>query len=252
MKFSQEIEAAYAAYKAQLRAILTTSNPKLEKGHAVGWITAGIHFSPASLSGKNVCPGSSEGCREVCLVTAGHGAFPQVQTARLARTLYFLRDRAQFMEQLVRELEAFLRLADRHRLRPAVRLNLTSDLAWESIKTANGETLPERFKGVQFYDYTKVKGRMSRFLIGDFPANYHLTWSRSETPESDRLSRSFLQSGGCVAAVFAPRLPERWAGCPVIDGDREDLTFLRPGGTVFGLLTKGKAKADKSGFVIRV
>lgn len=244
-----QIQSALAAYVAGQRPILTQANPKLLKGNAAGWLTTGVHFAPSKISGRNVCPGATLGCISSCLYTSGHGAFTVTQISRIARTLYFLRHQKQFLEQLERELLAFFKLAKRHGLNPAVRLNLTSDLPWESIKTASGESLPEKFPGVQFYDYTKVSSRMSRFLIGDFPGNYHLTFSRAETAESERLALSFLASGGNVAAVFR-QLPECWNGFPVLDGDSDDLTFLRPAGTVFGLKAKGQAKHDTSGFVI--
>ena len=246
---SSDIKSALAAYVAGQRPILTQANPKLLKGNAAGWLSTGIHFAPGKISGRNVCPGATSGCLLSCLYTAGHGAFTVTQVSRIARTWYFQRYRSQFMAQLERELLAFFRLAKRHSLNPAVRLNLTSDIPWENVKTANGESLMERFPEVQFYDYTKISGRMSRFIIGDFPGNYHLTFSRAETPESERLALSFLASGGNAAAVFR-QLPETWEGFPVLNGDADDLTFLRPAGTVFGLLAKGQAKKDTSGFVI--
>jgi hypothetical protein len=247
---SPEIQSALAAYVAGHRPILTQANPKLLKGNAAGWLTTGIHFAPAKIAGRNVCPGASPGCIASCLYLSGHGAFTATQISRIARTLYFHNHRAQFMRQLVRELEAFCRIAKRHNLNPAARMGLTSDVAFENVKTDSGESIMERFPDVQFYDYTKVPSRMSRFLTGDFPGNYHLTFSRAETPESERLALSFLASGGNVAAVFR-NLPEQWNGFTVIDGDTNDLTFLRPAGTVFGLRAKGPAKNDKSGFVIQ-
>lgn len=246
---SSDIKSALAAYVSGSRPILTQANPKLLKGNAAGWLSTGIHFAPGKISGRNVCPGATRGCLLSCLYTAGHGAFTVTQLSRIARTWYFQRHRGQFLEQLERELLAFFRLAKRHALNPAVRLNLTSDIAWENVKTASGLSLMERFPEVQFYDYTKITGRMSRFLIGDFPANYHLTFSRAETPESERLALSFLASGGNAAAVFR-KLPQSWHGFPVLNGDADDLTFLRPAGSVFGLVAKGAAKKDTSGFVI--
>lgn len=247
---SPEITSALAAYVAGHRPILTQANPKLLKGNAAGWLTTGIHFAPWKISGRNVCPGATIGCGNNCLYFSGQGSFTVTQVSRIARTLFFHRHKEKFMAQLEREISAFLRTAKRHGLIPAVRLNLTSDLPWENVKTASGESLPQKFESVQFYDYTKVAGRMSRFLTGDFPGNYHLTFSRAETPESERLALSFLASGGNVAAVFR-NLPEKWNGFQVLDGDADDLTFLRPAGTVFGLKAKGPAKHDKSGFVIR-
>jgi len=52
-----------------------------------------------------------------------------------------------------------------------------------------------------------------------------------------------------VAAVFN-ELPSEWMGLPVIDGDEHDLRFKDPKPCIVGLLAKGSAKKDDSGFVI--
>ena len=53
-----------------------------------------------------------------------------------------------------------------------------------------------------------------------------------------------------MAAVFATELPETWEGVPVHNADEHDLRFLDPVPSVAGLLAKGTAKKDTSGFVI--
>jgi hypothetical protein len=53
-----------------------------------------------------------------------------------------------------------------------------------------------------------------------------------------------------VAVVFRNKLPEAWKGFPVVSGDESDLRFLDPKGHVVGLIAKGKAKQDRSGFVV--
>ena len=52
--------------------------------------------------------------------------------------------------------------------------------------------------------------------------------------------------------MFRNKLPKTFKGLPVIDGDKDDLRFLDPQGVIVGLIAKGKAKQDKSGFVIDV
>ena len=54
-----------------------------------------------------------------------------------------------------------------------------------------------------------------------------------------------------VAVVF-DKLPEEYLGYPVIDGDTTDLRFLDDTGVIVGLLAKGDAKKDTSGFVVKV
>jgi len=53
-----------------------------------------------------------------------------------------------------------------------------------------------------------------------------------------------------MAVVFRKRLPTHYMGREVIDGDKSDLDNLRSGHVVVGLLAKGKAKKDTSGFVV--
>ena len=79
------------------------------------------------------------------------------------------------------------------------------------------------------------------------PANYSLTFSRSETNGAALLR---LPSTANVAVVFHKRLPDTVAGRRVINGDATDLRFLDPQGVIVGLLAKGKAKRDTSGFVV--
>jgi hypothetical protein len=89
---------------------------------------------------------------------------------------------------------------------------------------------------------------MSAFLTGEFPSNYQLTFSRSESNE--KLVDAILASGGNVAVVFRGSLPENWKGYRVVSGDESDLRFLDPQNVIVGLVEKGKAKKDSSGFVI--
>ena len=53
-----------------------------------------------------------------------------------------------------------------------------------------------------------------------------------------------------VAAVFREYIPATWNGFTVVDGDENDLRFLDPQGVIVGLVEKGKAKQDSSGFVL--
>lgn len=207
----------------------------------------GIHLAPAKLSSFNVCPSASKGCAAACLNTAGMGVYSTVQNARIAKTRFFFNDRDAFMAQLVKEIGAAIRKAEKNGMIPCFRLNLTSDLAWEKIKW-NGKTIFELFPRVQFYDYTKVLSRMSAFLAGELPKNYHLTFSRSESNEVQ--VKAILASGGNVAMVFRKTLPARFMGRKVVNGDETDLRFKDKRGVIVGLVEKGRAKKDQSGFVL--
>jgi hypothetical protein len=227
--------------------LLTTANAKIRKGEKIGFKTFGIHLAPASLSGFNVCKDASAGCAASCLNTAGMGAFSNVQLARIEKTRLFFKNKVAFLAQLIKEIAAAIKSAEKQSLTAVFRLNLTSDLPWEKIKL-NDKTVFQLFPQVMFYDYTKSPERMTAFLAGEMPKNYHLTFSKSET--NGAIAESILKSGGNVAMVFRKSLPAKWLGVDVINGDETDLRFLDGAGKIIGLVEKGKAKKDESGFVI--
>lgn len=240
-----------ARYRAEagVRSFLSrhNSNPKIAKAEAVlGVSTAVLHLAPANTSGFEVCQSRSPGCTAACLHYAG-APFHQSQKnkSRIARTRYFFRSRANFMDALRREIITHVKRSERKGYKPAVRLNGTSDLPWERIRESFG-TLMEAFPVVQFYDYTAVLSRLER----DLPPNYHLTFSLKE----DNLREAYRaqQLGYNLAAVFSGPLPDRYLGKRVIDGDVHDYRPADPCGVIVGLSAKGAlAAADDTGFVSR-
>ncbi|MAH49665.1 hypothetical protein CMI37_27830, partial [Candidatus Pacearchaeota archaeon] len=163
------------------------------------------------------------------------------------KTKRFFEDRIGFMAQLVSEIGKTIKSAVKKEMTAVFRPNLTSDLTWEDIADGDGDTILQKFPDTQFYDYTKSFGRMAQFLNGNLPSNYHLTFSRSEHNET--LCDMVLEMGGNVAVVFRDRLPKTWKGFEVINGDANDLRFLDKSGVVVGLIEKGLAKKDETGFV---
>lgn len=227
--------------------LLTTANAKILKSKGRGYLTFGLHLAPSTLSGFNTCSCASNGCKAACLNTAGRGVYSKVQNARIKKTLLFFQERESFMALLFKEIGLAVAKAARKGFIPCFRLNLTSDLPWECIKW-QGQSPMQAFPKVQFMDYTKSPQRMTRFLSGDFPKNYNLCFSRSES--NGVLCPPILRSKGNVAIVFRGTLPAKWRGFKVIDGDIDDLRFLDRKGSVVGLKQKGKAKKDTTGFVL--
>ena len=228
--------------------LLTSGNAKIVKGEKFGYLTQGIHFAPSDLSGYNVCAWASQGCAMACLNTSGRGKMKSIQDSRINKTRSFFEDKQGFLCNLVKEIESACKRAEKKGLRPCFRLNLTSDLPWENIRCNDGMNIFEKFPHVQFYDYTKGFKRMEKYLNGEMPRNYHLTFSRSES--NDQQVRLVLAMGGNVAVVFRNELPKQWEKRKVIDGDESDLRFNDPQGCVVGLVEKGDAKKDSSGFVV--
>ena len=232
-----------------MQKILNSGNSKTAKGEKKGWKTFGIHLAPSKVSGFNVCKWASKGCAMACLNTAGRGAMKNVQEARIKKTIRVFKDQKNFMAQLADEITKAAKSAARKQMQSCFRLNLTSDLPWENMKHFDGVSVFEKFKDQIFYDYTKSRKRMEQFLAGELPKNYSLTLSRSED-SSDLELVMILGQGGNVAIVFRGELPKTWNGFDVIDGDESDLRFLDKKGVVVGLVEKGLAKKDKSGFVV--
>jgi len=224
--------------------LLNAGNYKTRKGEKYGWKTYGIHLAPYNLSGKNVCSSASAGCSAACLNTAGRGSMHSVQDARVKKTRRFFEDRDGFLSQLYKEIKSSIKSATKKELKSCFRLNLTSDILWERL-------VVEKFPQVQFYDYTKHLKRFVRYVEGKLPSNYHLTFSRDETTP-DTLVKSLCASGGNVAVVFRKKLPKTWLGIEVINGDDSDLRFEDDIGKIVGLVEKGKAKDDDTGFVVEL
>jgi len=225
--------------------MLTFNNYKIEKTNNTkeNYLVAILHLSPHKASGYNTCQFATTGCSTSCLFTSGFGKQTKVKEARNKRTKMFFEQREEFDKILIKDIEALIRKATKENKTPGLRLNGTSDLPWE-------KTHPElfsKFPQVQFWDYTKDYKRMMRFIKKDFPNNYHLTFSRSESNWKD--CSKVLKSGGNVAVVFQ-QLPSEYKRYEVINGDEHDLRFLDPH-CIVGLTPKGKAKSDITGFVIR-
>lgn len=224
-------------------SILSVSaDAKTSKGEAQGYLTGILYLAPSTVSGRQVCPFASPACHAACLYSAGRGAFSNVQKSRISKTQAYFDDKVAFLQNLDKDVAGLIAKATRQSMRPAVRLNGTSDIAWERTG------IMDRFPSVPFYDYTKNPLRYAQFLSGKLPKNYRLVFSRSETNEAQCLE--FLAKGGNVSVVFRKSLPKAWKGFRVIDGDKTDLRFLDPKGVVVGLVAKGKAKGDVSGFVV--
>ena len=227
--------------------LLTSGNAKILKGEKLGYITKGIHLAPANLSGYETCRWRSKGCTMSCLNTAGRGQMNSIQDSRIAKTKLFFEQRLDFLAKLSKEITSTIKSAKKKEMKAVFRPNLTSDLMWEDIKFEDGETILDKFPETQFYDYTKSFGRMAQFINGELPSNYHLTFSRSE--HNQKLCEMVLAMGGNVAVVFRNQLPATWNGFEVVNGDENDLRFLDKSGVVVGLIEKGLAKQDETGFV---
>ena len=227
----------------------SVDSPKAVKAQKYGWLNAINYMAPHRLAGVgNLCPHASAGCIALCLGEhSGNAAlYPAVLKSRIAKAQLLMRDRSQFLKEMTAGIRRARATAKRQKLKLYMRLNGATDIAWERLAPAIFADNAD----LQFVDYTKSPKRALEHARGELPANYHLTFSRSETNEAD--CQRVLEAGGNVAVVFAIAFPAEYLGFPVIDGDDHDLRHLDGRGVVVALSPKGrKAKADNSGFVVR-
>jgi hypothetical protein len=221
-----------------------TTNAKTSKNDLETYI---LYLAPANTIGQlNLCPFASEGCKKSCLYSAGRGKFNNVQQARINKAKFWGYDRKQFYIQLTEEILKIDTVAKRKNKDIAIRLNGTSDIAWENVdftiepefatfcRVKFGQDLPigkrnifEVFNyiannggpKVQFYDYTKIKRNWAECTR----LGYHLTFSFDgwENAANLKICRDALQAGVNVAAAFSVKRGQSLPDC--IDGTRFNL-----------------------------
>ena len=254
---AQQVARTYMVEPRIDRFLCFNDDPKTIKSNRAGAniLTAIQYFAPARVSGYNVCASASVGCTIGCLHTAGMPFRLQAKNrARIAKTRFFREQSESYNAMLWAGVAYHVDRCDRETMLSAVRPNGTSDVVWERIAPWLFTTFP----GTQFYDYTKHTRRMLRGY--GLPDNYDLTFSRSETNESDCLRILADNPAARVAVVFSTsryrELPKTWHGRRVFDADQDDLRFLdrerHPGRRIAGLRAKGRARRDSSGFVVQV
>ena len=227
-----------------------SSDAKTVKGEKLGFYTGILYLAPSNISGYNVCSMAKLAeCETPCLYSAGRGAFNSTQTARVNKTKRFFEDRENFMLDLEYSIKALVRKAGRLGLTPLVRLNGTSDIAFENIPYKGFNNIFEYFSDLQFYDYTKIPTRKN------IPANYDLTFSYSgvATFQKAIAKASINNKLARIAVVFdkVENIPNTFLNLEVISGDNSDVRHLDGRHKIVALYAKGKAKKDFSGFVVR-
>ena len=225
------------------RILAVSQDAKTTKGEKQGYLTGVNFMAQGDTSGYEVCAGRTPSCFSECLGGKGRAEFtPSIPASRIAKTRWFFEDRTAFMTMLVRDIRALVRKADRLDLTPCVRLNGTSSINWNRSLGDGRINVFDLFPDIQLYDYSEQIKQMRKYMRGEQPDNYHLTFSRKENNWHDCVE--VLECGSNVAAVFGilkgEAMPDSYRGYQVIDGDDSDLRFLDPQqGLIVGLRPKG-------------
>lgn len=221
--------------------LLTAANSKTPKGEELGWLSTVLYLMPHTSGGGKVtlCPMSTPDCRAMCLASAGLSGLPKQLGAKLRRTFMFNNERAQFMDLLLADIEKLKRIAAAEGLKPALRLNGSSDLVWERLVPGWSDL------GIQKYDYTKIP---LEHRAAD--EAYHLTFSVEGAKDMTR-ALAYLRGGHSIAVVVPEELKKRAVSCgvatggfPIIDGDLSDTRFLDPPSAIVLLKPKGHIRTE--------
>lgn len=215
----------------------TNSSAKIVKGLKKNYDTMVMYLAASDMSGFNICPMATDGCKLACLVSSGRARMLKkgekinsINWARLKKTWLFYANREFFMAWLDAEIESAKNKAIKKETNFAVRLNGTSDIAIDSFML-DGKSLLDIHSDVQFYDYTKVPKQLDK---SNEYSNYDVTFSFANSNQYANILNSLdaLENGHKLAVCFDKKsfggeFPKTFLGYEVTNGDETDLTFLQ-------------------------
>ena len=207
---------------------------------------------PAHAAKADLCCMASGTCRQACLMFGGRNEAAtehfqakdpyrsNITYGRSRRTWRLLADPNRTIREIAHEAVLLEGRAQKDGLKAVMRINGLSDLPGLADRIAAMVD-----DSIRFVDYSKIQNP-SLFLPGN---RVFRSFSLSENRGSEAFAEAVLASGGSVSAVFHGEwIPgSTWHGYPTIDGDKHDLRFLDPPGTVAWLSAKGPAKALTAG-----
>ena len=236
------MKESYLPYIKRQKSLLSepTANKKTAKSLKNDIFTYSLFLSSykQNAKGKNLCPMSGTGknqssCFEACIdKTGNYGQFKNVKNGLINKSNFFIDHKDIFMKLLFIEIKVIEFTSELMKEDFCIRLNGTTDIIYENIPVEGFNNIFEAFPNIQFYDYTKVSNRFNKPL----PANYHLTFSRSEV--NHKISLDMLRRGFNVSMIFINGLPKTYEGYNVINGDETDLRYLDPENCIVGLKYK--------------
>jgi len=178
--------------------LFSTDSAKAAKASGYGYLNAIQYIAPSDFGGfGDLCVNASDDCErkflgwfsgQAAMVADIETGTNPVRESRKRKAQLFMTRRVEYMNRLARDIVRLDRKAKREGLKLAIRLNGSSDIAFERISfkldsaTAKAIRLPEYtgrvmtllplFPALQFIDYTKSPNR-----LGKAPANLYFTLS---------------------------------------------------------------------------
>ena len=219
------------------------SSQKVEKG-ADKYDTYILYLQPADkVARQTLCPvAAAAGCKRPCLISSGQLGMSTGQRAATKRTILLLLRQDEFNAQLLKEIDAAERRAQRTGIPALFRLNGTSDISWLHI-------IAQR-PGSMFYDYSKSLGHVR---MAEGYDNYDVTYSGSMYSEQSRKSLGKAVSRGYRVAVAVNTAHAKGDSAALgafyaahTSFDKTDLRHLDAPGTIGVLSRKGSSKAQRA------
>ena len=186
---------------------------------------------------RNLCVGSTRGCRAVCLRKAGRLRLDDAMRAGFVRSYLWQSHRDLFLERLDAEITDFERKC---KDKPVVRLYGTHD----GDILVDAPEIVAAHPNVMFNDYTKLP-----IATGKVADNVYRIKSATElTTRDEFLDYAVRGLNHAVPFDLRPNdpLPKYFHGIPVVDGDVDDLRFLDPDGVIVGLRFKVSTNAVRA------
>lgn len=266
-KVPASVKSVRKAYGFNTSNVFTTTNPKTTKNGTVSdRPTIVLHLEPVR---GGVCAAAGS-CASVCLHKSGNPLYFKAKLPRRTlRSDAWLERPDEFAVLLICEAAR-----QRRKGYVGIRLNGTSDIAWENVVVGllpsevdyinslagrtvwNGPVVTTVIGamialGYQPYDYTK---RIDRDFVAVRAMGYHLTLSWGGKHDDVVFDVAAANRLNVAAAVASRSLPDTIAGLPVVDGDLTDWRVDDPdGGHVVGLRLKrtdGATQSQQSRFCI--
>jgi len=141
-----------------------------------------------------VCPKAGY-CKEICVGVSKQGIFQYFKF--LLRTIYILKiDKSKNYTDLKKEIYNRIKYYKNKSEKLYFRLNNYSDICWEDkLGFEFYNDLYEKYKNkVYFYDYTKIKNRFIKYMIGEMPSNYFLTYSYDKKNHNDYIINNIINN----------------------------------------------------------
>ena len=184
-------------------------------------------------------------CFRTCIVHTGNAiVFQNINIFRLVKALFKIQYPNEYLKLLKKDTEKLLRIAKKKNLKPCIRLNGTSDIEYEKdIDIFNYIKYYTIQHNIKYYDYTKKPLRNTQGFID-------LTFSYSNESKYKKYVDIALAKKMRIAVVIHEKVIDKYVKQGflynnMVNGDDNDLTFLKPNNSTLYLKAKGFLQNSK-------